>query len=273
MPAVPSSILEPLWDRFAALLPARAETHPLGCHRPRVPDRVVFDKLVRVLVFGCAYRRIADATVSATTRRRRDGWIAAGVMAALFEAALAADDRMIGLDLAELAVDGRVTKAPCGGEPAGRSPADRGRKRSAVVGGHGLPLGFVVAPAGRHDSPLLEPTLETLGRFAPFPDPPTVHPDRGDDYPGTPDRLARHGMVGAISPKGKPAPIAATGRWVVERTHARTNAHKKPAWCTQRRAAVVEFWPAFSAAIVVVGRLVREGWRRYRRDGRPERKP
>jgi hypothetical protein len=33
--------------------------------------------------------------------------------------------RMIGLNLADLAVDGCITKAPCGGEVAGRSPVDR----------------------------------------------------------------------------------------------------------------------------------------------------
>jgi hypothetical protein len=37
----------------------------------------VFDKLLHVLVFGCGYRRIADATCSATTIRRRDEWAAA----------------------------------------------------------------------------------------------------------------------------------------------------------------------------------------------------
>jgi transposase len=74
------SILEPLWVQFAALLPTRQVHHPLGCHRPRVPDRVVFDKLIQILVFGCGYRRIADPTCSATTlRRRRDEWITLGL--------------------------------------------------------------------------------------------------------------------------------------------------------------------------------------------------
>ncbi len=73
MPAVPSFIIEPVWNQFSAVLPASVDTYPLGCHRPRIPDRVVLNKLVRVLVFGCAYHRIADATCSATTlRRRRD---------------------------------------------------------------------------------------------------------------------------------------------------------------------------------------------------------
>jgi hypothetical protein len=58
---------------------------------------------------------------------------------------------------------------------------------------------------------------------------------------------------------------------VVERTTAWTYAHKKLVWCTERRAVVVAFWIAFSAALIVVGWLVREGWMRYRREGRPPR--
>ena len=81
MPAIPPYIIiEPIWDHFTALLPDREVNHPLGCHRPRIPDRVVFGKLVEVPVFGCAYeRRIADEGCSATTLRdRRDEWIACG---------------------------------------------------------------------------------------------------------------------------------------------------------------------------------------------------
>jgi transposase len=80
VPALPSSVLEPLWVQFTALLPARHVHHPLGCHRRRIPDRVIFDKLIQILVFGCGYRRIADATCPATTlRRRRDEWITLGL--------------------------------------------------------------------------------------------------------------------------------------------------------------------------------------------------
>ena len=49
MPALPSSALEPLWVQIAALLPTHPDTHPLGCHRPRIPDRMVFAKLIQVL--------------------------------------------------------------------------------------------------------------------------------------------------------------------------------------------------------------------------------
>ena len=154
MPALPSSVLEPLWVQVAALLPSRQVHHPLGCHRPRIPDRLVFDKLIQVLVFGCGYRRIADATCSATTlRRRRDEWINAGVAERLRLAVLAAYDRMHGLQLEHLAVDGCITKAPCGGQTAGPSPVDRrkqGLKRSLVTEAGGIPLGAVPAPANHH---------------------------------------------------------------------------------------------------------------------------
>jgi len=73
VPAIPPYIIEPVWQQFRTLLPSRETNHPLGCHRPRIPDRVVFEKIVQILVFGCAYWRIADEGCSATTlRRRRD---------------------------------------------------------------------------------------------------------------------------------------------------------------------------------------------------------
>jgi hypothetical protein len=52
VPALPSSVLEALWVQVAALLPTRQVHHPLGCHRPRIPDRIVFDKLIQVLVLA-----------------------------------------------------------------------------------------------------------------------------------------------------------------------------------------------------------------------------
>jgi transposase len=143
------------------LLPQPRDTHPLGCHRRRIPDRIIVDKLIQVLVFGCGYRRIEDTTCSATTlRRRRDEWIALGLAEQLHLLVLSAYDRMIGLALDTLAVDGCITKAPCGGQTAGRSPVDRGKqglKRSLATEAAGIPLATVPAPANRHDSPLLAP--------------------------------------------------------------------------------------------------------------------
>ena len=277
MPALQRYITEPLWEQFCALLPQRDVHHPLGCHRPRVPDCVVFEKLVEVLVFGCAYWRIADEECSATTlRRRRDEWIEAGVMDELEEMAREAYDRAIGLDLADVAVDCCITKAPCGGEKAGRSPVDRGKrgiKRSMAVDGEGIPLGVVTAGANRHDSPLLAPTLNALRTLGGLPEPVSVHLDRGYDSSPTRRLLEERGLAGVISERGRSAPLGATKRWVVERTNSWQNAHKKLVWCTERRGQVVDFWIALSNAVIIVARLIREGWIRYRWEGRPLRRP
>jgi transposase len=279
VPAIPPYLIEPIWQQFAALLPEREVNHPLGCHRPRIPDRVVFEKLVEVLVFGCAYHRIADESCSATTLRdRRDEWIELGVIEALREAVLEAYDRFIGLELSELAVDCCITKAPCGGEKAGRNPVDRGKqgtKRSTAVDEQGIPIGTITAPANRHDSPLLTKTLhavsETLG--GELPERAKIHLDRGYDSNTTRERLEDRGLLAEIAQKGKPAPLTATKRWVVERTSSWHNAHKKLVWCTERRGQVIDFWVAFSEVIIIVRRLIREGWSRYRWEGRPPRRP
>src|SRR5665213_938402 len=100
MPAIQSCFIEPVWDQFSALLPSREDDHSLGCHRPRVADRLIFEKLLQVAVFGCAYWRIADRSYSATTlRRRRDEWIALGLMDQLEGIARHGYDRLIGLQL------------------------------------------------------------------------------------------------------------------------------------------------------------------------------
>jgi hypothetical protein len=146
-----------------------------------------------------------------------------GVFQALELLALNAYDRMVGLELHDLAVDGCITKAPCGGDHAGRSPVDRGkqgRKRSTVTEASGIPLGTVAAGANRHDAPLLGPTLDTLDRLGPLPAQPRVHLDRGYDSARTRKELAGRGMTGQIAEQGKPAPIQASRRWPVERTQS-----------------------------------------------------
>jgi transposase len=199
------------------------DTHPLRCHRPRIPDRIIFDKLIQVLVLGASYAKIADTTCSATTvRTRRDEWITAGIFEQLEQTCLEFYDRINGLDLENLSVDGCIVTAPCGGEAAGRSPVDRGKqgtKRSLLVDGAGIPLGYVVAGANRHDSPLLRPTLEKLGRFGlALPDQITVHLDAGYDSSKTRSLLTELGCEWVISQKG--FPLQAGARWVVERTNS-----------------------------------------------------
>lgn len=277
MPAVPLFIMDPLWSQFAALIPPVVDDHPLGCHRSRIPDRVVFDKLVQVLVLGASYAKISDTTCSATTiRRRRDEWMTAGIFTALEQLCLEAYDRIVGLDLENLCIDGCIVKAPCGGEIAGRSPVDRGKhgtKRSVLTDGNGIPLGCVGAPANRNDSPLLRPTLEKLSRFGfHLPDQMTVHLDAGYDSNKTRDLLTELGCDWQISTTGEP--LQAGDRWVVERTNAwHTRGFKKLLVNTERRATVNDAFIALANAIIIIRRLVREAWTTHRWTTRPERKP
>jgi len=280
VPALPSWLTNPLWDQFAALLPIRptvTPTYPLGCHRRRISDRIVFDKLIQVLRFGCSYQAIADTTCSATTiRNRRDEWIKLGIFARLKQIALDAYDRIVGLLLEELSVDGSITTAPGGGECAGRSPVDRdkqGLKRSTVVEGYGIPLGRVLAGANRHDSPLLASTLDTLADLGPLPEHITVHLDAGYDSATTREELASRGMTGQIAHKGDKAPIQASQRWHVERTHAWENAFNRLQRCYERRETVIQAFFDLADTIITVRRLIRRAWTTYRWDTRPGRQP
>ncbi|WP_224387489.1 IS5 family transposase [Pseudonocardia sp. ICBG1293] len=280
MPALPSWLIEPLWDQFAALLPGREEfvpTHPWGCHRRRIPDRIVFDKLIQVLRFGCSYEGIADTTCSASTlRARRDEWIGLGVITQLARMARDGYDRIVGLALDDIAVDGCITKAPGGGESAGPSPVDRrkqGLKRSMLVEDNGIPLGRVLAGANRHDSPLLGPTLDRLNELGPLPTDITVHLDAGYDSGKTRDLLADRGLHGVIAHKGEKAPIQATRRWHVERTNAWHNTFNRLQRCYERRTAVINAFFDLADAIITVRRLIRCAWTTHRWDTRPTHRP
>jgi transposase len=78
--------------------------------------------------FGCSYESIADCTCSATTiRGRRDEWIRAGIFAELKKIARESYDRIIGLLLRDLAVDGCIIKAP-GGREMRRSQTGRSQE-------------------------------------------------------------------------------------------------------------------------------------------------
>ena len=277
MPAVPSCILDPLREEFLALLPPHVDRHPLGCHRRRIDDRIVFDKIVEALVFGCGYERLGDRTCSATTlRRRRDEWITAGVFDALRCSVLAAYERLIGLDLADVSVDGCITKAPCGGGCAGRSPVDRakgGLKRSQLADGSGVPIAALPAPANIRDNTLLPATLDVLtallAQVGATPEETTVHLDAGYDYRPCRAELAERGLQATISQRGKPAPVQVGKRWVIERTNAWLNDFGRLRRCTERRTPCVQAYLALATAIVTLRALLRAAWFRYRWDTRP----
>jgi transposase len=280
VPVLPSWLINPLWEQFSALLPDRPRydpSHPLGCHRPRVPDRVIFEKLIQVMRFSCSYEAIADSTCGATTiRERRDEWIELGIFRELKTIARDAYDRLVGLELRHLLIDGCITKAPGGGECAGRSPVDRGKqgmKRSSMTEGNGIPIDRVLAPANRHDSVLFAETLDKIDDLGPLPDGITVHLDAACNSQKTRDELEKHGMTGDIARKGEKAPLQAGQRWPVERTNAWHNSFARLQRCYERNEEVINAFFDLADAIITLRRLIREAWTLYRWDTRPANRP
>ena len=126
MRALDPEVANAVWGAVEGLLPPREDNHPLGCHNPRIPDRVCFRGILIRLVTGCSWEiaeQLMDGAVSDTTlRARRDEWVEAGVFDSLVEVAIAGYDRLIALDLTEVSVDGSQHKAPSGGEGTAKEP-------------------------------------------------------------------------------------------------------------------------------------------------------
>jgi transposase len=263
--------MEPLWAQFAALLPDAAAvdpTHPLGCHRRRISDRIVFEHVSAALVYGAGYERIASPGCSARTIRRRvHAWAEAGLMGQLHALVLAQYDHLIGLDLRQVCVDGCITKAPGGGEVAGKSPVDRGkqgRKRSLLTDAAGVPLHLVAAGANCPDSRLLGETLTGLDRLAHVPPSLPVLLDRGYLGAAVQMTLAERGCVGMLPAPGIAAAGSVGERWVVERTHSWLNDFGRLRRCPERRAVVVDLYLFLAAAIIVIRMLLRAAVQTFR---------
>ena len=263
MRALDPEVQDAIWAGLEPHLPPRVDRHPLGCHRPRCSDRDCFDLIVVRLATGCSWEdaeRLTGNKVSDTTARaRRDEWIAAGAFAALSEEALAGFDKVIGLELSDVAVDGSLHKSPCGGDGTGKNPTDRaklGWKWSILTDRYGIPFGWTVDGANRNDSVMLEPTLDDAGARGLLADIETIWLDRGYDSEVTRQRLAERLLDDAIiakkrkrgEAKGKnPQPMGM--RWPVERTNAwlaaygqlRRNTDRKPIHRLAQFALAVAF--------------------------------
>ena len=133
-------------------------------------------------------------------------------------------------------------------------------KRSGMTDGYGIPLGRVLAGANRHDSPLLAPTLDLLDDLGPLPDDITVHLDAGYDTDKTRAELIARNLQGRIAHKGEKAPIQASQRWHVERTHAWQNAFQRLARCYERRETVINAFFDLADTIITVRSLIRRAW-------------
>lgn len=234
MRALDPEVQNIVWEAFHPLIPAHHDTHPYGGHRRRVADRSCFDVMVIRLATGASWidavRLAGDHVSDTTVRTRRDEWIGAGIFDALESEALNAFDRIIGLDLTEVSIDGSLHKAPCGGEGTGKNPTDRsklGWKWSIATDAHGIVVGVAIDAANRHDSVMLAATLTDMTRHGLTIDVDTIHLDAGYDSTATRTLLTSAGISDAVIAhrrrRGEPKPVKRPGlgvRWVVERTNS-----------------------------------------------------
>jgi len=267
--ALDPEVVEAVWAAVEPTLPPTDETHPLGCHNPRVADRVCFRGLLIRLVTGSSWvdiEAMMDFVVSDTTlRARRDAWITAGVFDAIYTEALAAFDRIVGLDLSEVSLDGSTHKAPCGGEGTGKSPVDRGKlgwKWSVATDRHGIPIGWDINGANRNDLKLLGPTLGAVNKAGLIADIETLHLDRGYDYPVIERRLTQVGIDDAVIAKRRkrsepPPPRQTLGlRWVVEGTNSWWSNYGQLRRSTDRRNRHRHAALCLATTVIIIGKLI-----------------
>jgi transposase len=237
MLALHPRVVEAAWAAVEPLLPNPPnDSHPLGCHRQRIPDRDCFEAILFRLVTGCSWDvagRLGKGSET-TLRRRRDEWTAAGVFDLLVDQAIAGYDRIIGLDLSEVAIDGSQHKAPCGGEGTGPSPTDRGKtgwKWSILTDRAGIPLGWATDGANRNDVVLAAPTLDAVAARGLLEEIETLHLDRGYDNTRVATACAERGLMDVICAKRrtprralartrKKLPVPLGMRWPVERSNS-----------------------------------------------------
>jgi len=118
-----------VWARMEPLLP-EPPAHPLGCHRPRVPDRDAMNAILLVLRTGMQWNALNATGIcscSSAYRRFRE-WAEAGVFLEFWRQGLFAYDAKHGIEWEWLAMDGALGKAPLGGELTGPNPTDRAKK-------------------------------------------------------------------------------------------------------------------------------------------------
>lgn len=122
-------ISDEMWRAMEPLLPP-PRPHPLGCHRPRLDNRLVLNMIFLVLRTGMQWNALNATGICSCTpvyQRFRE-WVAAGVFEQFWRQGLLEYDRLKGIDWDWLALDGAMTKAPLGGEK-NRPQPDRPRQR------------------------------------------------------------------------------------------------------------------------------------------------
>ena len=272
MRALSKAVVDAIWEAICPLVPRVPDRHPLGCHRPRICDRLCLRGIIIGLVTGCSWQTvemILDGAVSDTTlRARRDEWVQAGVFDKIADEAIAAWDPIMGLRLGDVCIDGSTHKAPCGGEGTGKSPVDRrklGWKWSLGTDAAGVPVAWTAHGANRNDIMLFEPTLAEAVRRGLHHDIDTVHLDRGyigarvdraADLLGITDIVRPPKRRRTPGPRTEPAHAPLGLRWTIERTNSWLSNFGQLRRNTDRRTEHRTAQLALAVALIITAKLI-----------------
>lgn len=111
-------ISDELWEKIEPLIPKPVDNHPLGCHRPRVPDRDAMNAILFVLRTGCQWNALDGTGIcsSSSAHRRFQEWTKVGVFKKFWKKGLLEYRNLKGINWSWLSMDGAITKSPLGGE-------------------------------------------------------------------------------------------------------------------------------------------------------------
>lgn len=100
-----------------------------------------------------------------------------------------------------------------------------------------------------------------------------MHLDAGYDSDKTRALLNERGLHGRIAHKGENAPVQASQRWYVERTHAWQNAFRRLARCYEWRITFIDAFFDLADTIITACSLIRRAWTTRCWAERPNRRP
>jgi len=268
MYALEPRVYDPVFDFIKSSINTPSNTHPLGCHRPRISDRIVFRGLLLRLITGASWDTIEfmmDHAVSDTTlRTRRDEWIQAGIFAELIAHAMNAYQQVIGFDFSDVFIDGcnndAIASEGTGFNP--KHPGKQGWKFVIAVDPTGTPMSFTIDGANRQDYPMMFRVLDDLHTRNKTTLIGTLHADRGFNYASTPQRL--NDTYGIDTFKAPPRKQPGQGRvkrcpsgprWIVEATNSWLRNYGQIAHNTDRSTEHRHAALCFAIALFLIHRI------------------
>lgn len=146
-----------------------------------------------------------------------------------------------------------------GGEETGPNPTDRGKpgsKRHIVIDANGIPLAVTLSPANRHDSRMLEATVDAIPAIRqcagrPRRRPAKLHADKGYDFSRCRRALRRRAIIPRIARRGiDNSERLGRHRWKVERTLAWFARFRRIAVRYERRIDIFQAFHHLAAALI-----------------------